>query len=843
MQRILIKRAVRDLKENLLRYLALGLLIVMGMYIVVSMVASADMIIYGAEKNGENCNIEDGQFTVFLPLTKEEEAKLTDRGIILEKHFSLDYIVSDDALLRVFENREKIDLMNLDEGRLADKEGEAAIEKRYATEHNLVIGDHILVGGRNLEIVGIGSTPDYDAPLKELSDSAVDSKGFGFIFVDEEEYAQLLSENQSEKAESYLYAYVLNDSMTYDELKETLKGFEISAEEIEDEYFREYWDRTGGKRAEISEGVDSLAKGAQELSDGLQELNEGMQMIPGLPSELTAGMAEGAKGVKELAEGTAEFKEKTDEMLDQYFNISLSKLTMILKADDNPRIGAGADDQVINKVCGLIAGVIVMVLFTYVISVFVIHGIERESSVIGALYALGVKRRDLILHYLMLPVIVTFAAGIIGTLLGFSKWGMVFMSEDHYAYFSTPVFEVIYPPYLILYSIVMPPVVAALVNWFVIRGRLSKTALSLIRNEQKKSRISNVDLGKLKYISRFQVRQMLKEARTGLTVIFGMFFALLVLMLCMNTSVLCNNIKFGTARDTKFEYMYTYKYPDERVPEGGTEAVAKTLKRENLGYNLDVTVLGITKDNPYFEADPEKGEDKAVVSSAAAQKFGLKVGDDLILKDEDEGRSYVFTVTDIVEYSAALYVFMDIDSMRELLGEDEDYFNVVFSNKELPIPSGRLLAATRRDDVVRSASIFIDMMIPMIVTLSVASSVIFCVIMYLMLKVMIDRSTFGISLVKIFGYRAKEIRRLYLDGNFFTVAVGAAITIPLAKKCMDLIYPFMVSNVAIGIDVAFSPSLYAGIYCGVLFLYLIINQLLVRRIKKIVPAEVLKNRE
>ena len=39
----------------------------------------------------------------------------------------------------------------------------------------------------------------------------------------------------------------------------------------------------------------------------------------------------------------------------------------------------------INKVAGLIAGMIIIILFAYVISVFVVHGIERESSVIGTL--------------------------------------------------------------------------------------------------------------------------------------------------------------------------------------------------------------------------------------------------------------------------------------------------------------------------------------------------------------------------------------------------------------------------------------------------------------------------
>ena len=71
-------------------------------------------------------------------------------------------------------------------------------------------------------------------------------------------------------------------------------------------------------------------------------------------------------------------------------------MTYFLVAEDNPRVLGAAGDQEINKIGGLIAGVILMVLFTYVISVFVVHGIEQESSVIGALYALGVTAA---LHY------------------------------------------------------------------------------------------------------------------------------------------------------------------------------------------------------------------------------------------------------------------------------------------------------------------------------------------------------------------------------------------------------------------------------------------------------------
>ena len=111
------------------------------------------------------------------------------------------------------------------------------------------------------------------------------------------------------------------------------------------------------------------------------------------------------------------------------------------------------------------------------------------------------------------------------------------------------------------------------------------------------------------------------------------------------------------------------------------------------------------------------------------------------------------------------------------------------------------------------------------------------------MKVMIDRSAFGISLIKIFGYRMKEIKKLYLSGNFFIVAVGAAICIPLSKLVMDAMYPVMIANIACGMNLAFPWQLYVGIYVSILVLYFVINRFLVARLRRVLPAEVLKNRE
>lgn len=95
-------------------------------------------------------------------------------------------------------------------------------------------------------------------------------------------------------------------------------------------------------------------------------------------------------------------------------DVNSANLQSFVTAEDNPRIGASADDQKINISAGLVFGVILIILFAYVISVFTVHSIEKESSIIGTLYALGVARRELMRHYLMLPVVVTTLAGILG---------------------------------------------------------------------------------------------------------------------------------------------------------------------------------------------------------------------------------------------------------------------------------------------------------------------------------------------------------------------------------------------------------------------------------------------
>lgn len=836
MQKVLRKRIWRDFKSNLPRYLALSLLIILAMYLVVSLVGAAETIIRGSENADSRQCVEDGDFSLFVPMKDEEMEDLEADGVTIEPQFYMDYEIDEDHTIRIFANRDEVNRIDLVKGTLAEKKNELVVERQFAEKNDISAGDVITFGGREFTVTGIGTTSDYDNVLKSLGDTGCDCLHFGTGFVAADVYDTLRAEEKSIKSEEYYYAYRLNGAMTDDELKDRLEKLEFTSGDVEDPFFQEYWDRTMGKKDDLTDGIQELLDGAKELKE-LKAFEDGI-------IEYTDGTKEAEDGSNELLDGIQELKDETDDMIDDIFSEDAQNLMTFVKAGDNARIQAASGDQELYRSVGTIAGAILLILISYVLSVFVVHSIDQESAVIGALYALGVKRKNLMAHYVTLPTVITFVSGLIGTLLGYSSLGVPIQMQDCYNYYSLPDLDVIYMPYLFIYGIVVPPVISIIVNSLVIRKRLSKPVLTMIRNEQKVGNGKDIKLGNMSFMNLFKIRQMLRESRTGFTVVFGMFVSLLLAMMSLEIYTYCANVNRDYVNDTKYEYMYTYKYPTEEVPEGGYEAYAKTLKKKIYGYNFDITVMGLTENNPFFDVDLSDSSSKVAISSSIAYKYGLDVGDTLTLKDDEADKIYAFEIASVAQYAPSFMVFMPYDKALELFDEPEDYFNVVFSDHALDVETGRLYATTTKTDVKKAAGIFSDIMQGMILTIGGVSVLIFIVVMYLMMKVMIARSSFNIALIKIFGYRNKEVKKMYLDGNFYIITIGALISIPLTKWIMDVAYePAFVPNIACGIDKSFPFWMYLAIFAGILILYFIINHLLIRRIRKMVPAEVLKNRE
>ena len=140
---ILDKRIGRDLKANMLRNTAMTLIIALSMALVVAMCSSTDCIVDTIHEEWSRCNVEDGSFETYIPLSRRNFNELEKINVSIEKMFYFDIDAGDELTLRMFANRSKIDIPYAESGMLPKSNGELFLDKTYARTNSISVGDKI----------------------------------------------------------------------------------------------------------------------------------------------------------------------------------------------------------------------------------------------------------------------------------------------------------------------------------------------------------------------------------------------------------------------------------------------------------------------------------------------------------------------------------------------------------------------------------------------------------------------------------------------------------------------------------------------------------------------------
>ena len=70
-------------------------------------------------------------------------------------------------------------------------------------------------------------------------------------------------------------------------------------------------------------------------------------------------------------------------------------------------------------------------------------------------------------------------------------------------------------------------------------------------------------------------------------------------------------------------------------------------------------------------------------SNTISEKYSLKIGDIITLKEQYVTKEYEFKVSKIYHYPASLSIFINRDYFNDIFGNKEDYFNGYFSDEEI----------------------------------------------------------------------------------------------------------------------------------------------------------------
>lgn len=186
MRNPLIKRLPRELKGEMGKYIVLFLFITMMIGIVSGFLVAAGSMSVAYDESFEKYNIESGNFELLQKADSDTIKKIEDgkEKVKVYENFYLDEETKEvDSTIRLFKNRTDIDKICIMDGELASNDKEIALDRMYAENNELKIGDSITVGGKKLKITGLVALSDYSALYSNPSDTMFDAVKFGVAII------------------------------------------------------------------------------------------------------------------------------------------------------------------------------------------------------------------------------------------------------------------------------------------------------------------------------------------------------------------------------------------------------------------------------------------------------------------------------------------------------------------------------------------------------------------------------------------------------------------------------------------------------------------------------------
>lgn len=751
MKNPLYKRLPREFKSGLGKYLVIFLFIT-GLIALVSGFLVADNSVLAAYNEGfEKYNIEDGNFELAYEAGDELTEKLEEQGVTIYNNFYVnETITENDSTIRIYADRKEVNLACVMAGKLPEESDEIAIDRMYAQNNGLSVGDVITVGEKRLTISGLAALPDYSCLFENNTDMMFDSLKFCVALMTEEGFETL-----GDTHLHYVYSWKYEKS---------------PADEREE----------------------------KELGDSF---------------------------MKEITKNAV--------------------LTNFIPRYANQAIRFTGEDMGGDKAMFIMFLYIVIVIIGFIFAITTSNTIEEEATVIGTLRASGYTRGELIRHYMVLPLIVTLLAAIVGNILGYTVL-KEYMVDLYYNSYSLPTYVTLWNAEAFVETTVVPFILMLVINLAILINKFTLPPLKFLRRDlrrhtKKKAFRLNT---RIPFINRFRLRIIFQNMSNYITLFVGIVFASFIMVFGLMFGPMLEDYSEEIISSMFAEYQYILKVPVETEYEGVEKYCVTTLSTTSSRYPTeDVVIYGIERNSNYIDEDFEDG--RIYASNGLMAKYGLAEGDIITLKEKYSDDTYEFTVSGDYEYSAALAVFLPRDEFNQIFDKDEDYYSGYLSDRKLTdIDDVYISSTVTEDDLTKISRQLTVSMGDFMLLFQYFGVIMFLLLMYLLSKQIIEKNAQSISMTKILGYSNGEIAGLYITATTIAVVTSLLLSVPICYYGMKWLFcNYLYTEISGYIPYIISNTVFAKtVICGVVS-YTVVAVLQMIRIGRIPKSDALKNVE
>ncbi|MCQ2496332.1 MAG: ABC transporter permease [Lachnospiraceae bacterium] len=755
MRNPLLKRIPRDFRKNWSKYLGLFLILSLTIMIGSAFSSTLESTVRIMNTVETDNRLENGFFETSSPISDDlisqlEELELEIAAINYQRINDFD----KSAKLLVFDERRKIDIPSIFDGKLPESPNEIAFDRIAAREHGLKIGSEVNLNGQSFTLCGTVAFPDYNSLFANNSDMVMNTTDFGVAVVNHEGF-----ERFDKECTVYRYAYRFRN---------------------------------------------------QDLSDS-EKADKAEEIIKTLYSNMIV----------------------PGDFLTAEANQSIS----FLKND------IGKDGPMMEVFVYILIAVI-----AFVFAVLTNNTIDSEAPIIGTLRSLGYSKHEIIIHYLMPSVIVTLVASLVGNIIGYTLM-LNPMYDLYYTTYSVPKIITVFSVPAFIKTTLIPVIIMPVINILMLRSKLSLSPLKFLRHDLKKGKTRRtVRLTRGSFPTRFRLRVILQNKGSYIMLFFGIIISTLLLIFGMGLAPMFDNYVDSIADSVTFENQYLLKTEYEITDSDAVfeKAEVTTLKTNYslTDKDIDVSMLGIEPDSNFFrEINLPPAENEGIISSAMANKLGLKAGDSVKLTHPYSGEEYTIKISGIYEYSGTIGIFLKRSNLNKLLANNEDAYNCYISDSKLDIPEAVIAKYITKKDMCGAAKQMLSSFDSILKLVNIFSVVIYMILLFILTKAVIEKNALSISYLKIFGYDNKEINKIFLRATSITVIISLAIAIPIDIMLIKLLMVYITAMIEGYISFWVPSRIYLLIAVICICAYYIINAIHVRSIRKIPMQEALKCRE
>lgn len=202
MKNPLNKRLLRELKSEFGKYLVIFLLLLVCVGFVSGFLVADGSMIIAYNEGFEKYNIENGHFRTTDKMTSSQIKSVEKNGITIYDNFYIEETLDNGSTMRMFATRDQVNLVCLMEGELPENSDEIAIDRMYADNNQISVGDSLKSGSQEWTVTGLVALSDYSCLFQNNNDSMFDAVKFGVGIITPEAFSSLDS-----SLVKYVYAW------------------------------------------------------------------------------------------------------------------------------------------------------------------------------------------------------------------------------------------------------------------------------------------------------------------------------------------------------------------------------------------------------------------------------------------------------------------------------------------------------------------------------------------------------------------------------------------------------------------------------------------------------------